>query len=162
MGETEMGNTICSQCGSSKTDPPPLLWGDVCDSCLNDHLSSRSDQLSTLLEDLQDPAAFVGRDLSVILANSRFAELFGKASHELVGRTVGEAIDCTSPSPDNPCGETFHCLQCGIRRFVELARVAGVRINGLPVTFGHKSGRCRTFKLTTESRGGSVFLMLRA
>jgi hypothetical protein len=132
----------------------------VCDSCIEQNLSSRSKELSLLLESLDNPAAFVGRDLAVILANSSFGELFGKANHELVGRSVGEAMDCTSPSPDNPCGETFHCLQCGIRRFVELARISGVRINQLPVTFGHKSGRCKTFKLTTESRGRSVFLML--
>ncbi len=114
------------------------------------------------MESLENPAAFVGRDLKVIVSNSRFAELFGKVNHDLSGRKVGEAIDCTSPSPDNPCGETFHCLQCGIRRFVELARISGVRVHELPVTFGHKSGKCKTFKLTTESRGDSVFLMLTA
>ena len=53
------------------------------------------------MESLENPAAFVGRDLKVIVSNSRFAELFGKVNHDLSGIGFPDAH-----------GVTWHVKKC--------------------------------------------------
>ena len=153
-----MGRTVCASCGSAFDEVRKVLFAEICDTCLASHLSSRAGELSARLEDLQWPAALVGRDLVLRQANSRLRALCDEyATREL---RVGEALDCACATKDARCGETFFCLQCGVRRVLEVARISGERISRVPVTIGHRSGERRAYTLTAEGTGDTVLFML--
>ncbi len=153
-----MGTVVCASCGSAYAEVRRFLFAGICDTCLESHLSSGTRELSDLLERLESPAALVGRDLVVLHANTRLKKLADEL--DAVGLRVGEALNCASVTPDTRCGETFLCLQCGIRRFLDLARITGERVSNVPVAIGSRSGDAQRFTLTAEGTGDTVLFLL--
>ena len=155
-----MAKTVCYRCGSALGAQGGLLLAEVCDSCLKVLLSSSHEELSALLESIQQPAALVRRDLAVVFSNSRLGRMFKKFDHDIVGLGIGTALDCAFATSDTRCGEGAYCLHCGIRRLVELSRITGEKISHIPMTFRHKSGLDQSYIFTTEKTGDAVLLTI--
>ena len=112
------------------------------------------------LRSLNRPAALVARDLTVLFSNSRLRKMLKKFGHDVVGLRIGEVLDCKYAASPSRCGETEGCLQCELRRLIELTRIAGERLTGIPISFQNKSGARKTFKITTEKAGDAVLLII--
>jgi hypothetical protein len=83
-----------------------------------------------------------------------------KFNHDVVGLRIGEVLDCKYAASPSRCGETEGCLQCELRRLIELTRIAGERLTGIPISFQNKSGARKTFKITTEKVREAVLLII--
>jgi hypothetical protein len=84
-----------------------------------------------------------------------------KFNHDVVGRRIGEVLDCKYAASPSRCGETtVVCLQCGLRKLIELAWITGERVSEIPISFQHRSGASKTFKITTGKAGGAVLLII--
>ena len=155
-----MGETVCCRCGSSMALQLGVVLADVCDECLRTLQSTESHVLNDLLEAVDRPAALVSRDMTVISFNRRFERLFQRFDRELGGLKIGEAMDCANATSDKPCGQSPFCPPCGVRRLVEIARIARERISQIPMSFRHKSGLEQTYVFTTEKRGDATLLTI--
>ena len=114
------------------------------------------------LRSLNRPAALVARDHTVLFSNIRLRKMLKKSNHDVVGLRIGEVLDCKYAASPSRCGETEGCLRCGLRRLIELTRITGERLDKIPISFQHRSGASKTFKITTEKAGNAVLLILRA
>ena len=110
---------------------------------------------------LNRPAALVARDLTVLFSNSRLRKMLKKFNHDVVGLRIGEVLDCKYAASPSRCGETEGCLQCELRRLIELTRITGERLSEIPISFQHKSGASKIFKITTQKADDAVLLMIR-
>jgi hypothetical protein len=156
-----MSEAACSRCGNAMAEQHADFLVGVCDPCLKTLVSTRSDELSDLLESHHQPAALIAPDMTVLAFNSRFEQLF-QSDHELGGMRVGEIVNCFHPTPEMPCGESHLCPHCEIRRLVELTRISGEKISKVPLSFRHKSGLDQTFVFTTHRQGETILLSIGA
>jgi len=155
-----MDETKCARCGSTMDQAQDVLPG-VCDPCFEKLISSPSEELSGLLEHHHSPAALIDSDMTVVAVNGGFEQIF-RGDHELRGMKVGSVLDCIRPTAETPCGETYSCPHCGIRRLVDATRASGERIRRVAMSFRHKSGLDRTYVFTTHKRGDTVLLSIGA
>ncbi len=148
-----MGETACVRCGNTVA----LRLGDVlagiCDDCMDSLLASGSVELNELLESCDQPAALVGRDMTIVAFNTRFEKVFQRLDRGLEGMKIGDAVDCAAPTSEQPCGQTHFCLQCGIKRLVDITRISGEGISRVPMSFRHRSGMDQTYVFSTDKRG---------
>ena len=134
----------------------------VCESCLQALLDSATEDISDFLDSLDQPAAIVARDHTVLHSNNHMSKMLERFDHDIVGLRIGEALECRYSASDRRCGENEVCLHCGLRRLVELARISGERITEFPLTIRHRSGESQTFKFATEKVGEAVLLVIAA
>lgn len=126
-----MGMAVCPRCNATMADDD-LAVGTVCGNCAS--------TLSSALETLALPAAFVNRDLTVVTSNSLFKRLSGKFTHAAAGLRIGEAMRCLSSARHGRCGETALCLHCGIRRLIDLASITGENFADIPLVVRDNDG----------------------
>jgi hypothetical protein len=155
-----MGETACFRCGTITALQPSEVLAGICDPCLNTLLFSGGGELNKLLESCNVPAALVGRDMTVVAFNSRFEQAFRRFDRELGGMKVGDVVDCAAPTPERPCGQTHFCLQCGIKRLVDITRISGEAINRVAMSFRHKSGLDQTYVFSTDKRGSATLVSI--
>ncbi|MGO9411082.1 MAG: hypothetical protein ACLQCB_10065 [Spirochaetia bacterium] len=155
-----MGQTVCVRCGQILDGRSGFHLVMLCEPCLNALLSSNMEILEELLDSLEQPAALVARDHTVLLSNHRLSRMLEKFDHDIVGLRFGEALGCRYAANEHRCGENEVCLHCGLRRLVELARISGEKIGGFPMTIRHRSGDSQSFTFATEKAGEAVLLMI--
>ena len=142
----------CCLCGTVTDGERGPLLDRFCEACYR-----TLPRFHALLESLDSPAALIARDYSVLYSNDLLRRVFAKVDKE--PQTIGEAIDCVHAVSRGRCGETFACLQCGLRRSVELSRLTGERLVGIPAQVRQNSGINQTLKLSTENAGEAIILM---
>lgn len=144
----------CCMCGRTIVLENNLSSPNVCNACLTTLVPSLA-----YLESLDQPAAIVARDHTILFSNSHLRKLI-EFAHDDAGIRIGEALDCQYAEEHEPCGETEFCFQCELRRFVALARITGERIGEIPMSFRQKSGKNQTLRFSTEKAGDAVLLMI--
>lgn len=149
-----MGKAICLHCNAPLGADDDLLVGNVCHFCTS--------TLSSILENLDLPAAYVNRDLTVMTSNRPFKKLFGRFVHDAVGLKIGEAMKCQSAAKHGRCGETSLCLHCGIRRLIDLARITGENFSDIPVIVRDKSRSEQLLHFSLTKAEESILVMLKA
>jgi hypothetical protein len=148
-----MGQAICVRC-NAPMDADDVSGEDrVCRSCTS--------TLSSVLETLDLPAAYVNRDLTVMTSNLRFKKLFGKFTHDTGGLRLGEAMMCRSSAKYGRCGETSLCLHCGIKRLVDLARITGEKFADIPLVLRDNSGTEQLLRFSFTKAEDSILVMLK-
>jgi hypothetical protein len=159
-GSVNMSEAVCSRCGRVLTGQSDFRSAEVCASCWEAIQSTFQKEFSVFLESLERPAALVDRNLSVLFHNNQFLKAFAKINQELVGLRLCESLDCAYVPTDRRCEESPQCLQCGLKRVVEVARISGEKVGEIGTTYSHKSGFDQTFRLTAERTGDAVFLVI--
>jgi hypothetical protein len=147
-----MGQAVCMRCNAPMDDDEVSLGERVCRVCTS--------ILSSVLENLHLPAAYVNRDLTVMTSNLLFKKLFGKFAHDTSDLGLGEAMQCQSTAKEGRCGETPLCLHCGIRRLVDLARITGEKFAGIPLVLRDKSGTEQLIRFSFTKAEDSILVML--
>ena len=145
---------ICPLCGNAQLEAGHHP-ARVCKDCSRLLLG-----LSRLLESFGSPAALVARDHTVLVTNSLLRRTFNEQA--AVGLRIGETIGCRNAAAYGPCGETFACPHCGLKRLIELSRLTGERLDGITTRFQQISGPSRAFKLSTEKAGEAILLKVAA
>jgi hypothetical protein len=146
-----MGAAACVRCNAPLAENESAA-GKVCGLCMS--------TLSSVLETLDLPAAYVNRDLTVMTSNRLFKKLFGKFTHD-TGLRIGEAMQCQSSTLHGRCGETSLCLHCGIRRLVDLARITGEKFNDIPLVVRDNSGAEQLLRFSFTKAEDSILVMLK-
>ncbi len=126
--------------------------GTFCPVC-----SRTAHQLSHFLETLDSPAALIARDHTILLANNLLRRML-QADRDSRGLRIGEAIGCKYAEPNDACGEAHACYHCALKRLIELSRITGERLSGLPLSVRQKSGADHSFRLSTEKTGEAILL----
>jgi hypothetical protein len=157
----KMGGRTCCRCGIIIAEQHRDVLGDVCDPCLKELISSGAGELAELLESHHLPAALIGADMTVLAFNSGFEQIF-RGDHELLGMRVGAVLDCFHPTPEMPCGETYLCPHCGIRRLIQATQVSGESISQIAMSFRHKSGLDQTYIFSAYRIGEAILLSVGA
>jgi hypothetical protein len=148
-----MGKAFCLRCNAPMDADDDLIVASVCRYCMS--------TLSSVLESLDLPAAYVNRDLTVMTSNKLFKKVFGKFTHDPAGVRIGEAMKCRSSAKDERCGETSLCLHCGIRRMIDLARITGERFADIPLVVRDKSGAEQLLRFSFAKAENSILVMLK-
>jgi hypothetical protein len=147
-----MGKAFCLRCNAPMDDDDDPLVASVCRFCMS--------TLSSVLETLALPAAYVNRDLTVMTSNKLFKKVFGKFTHDPAGLRIGEAMKCSSSAKYGRCGETSLCLHCGIRRLIDLARITGERFADIPLVVKDNSGTEQLLRFSFTKAENSILVML--
>lgn len=147
-----MGTAVCLRCNGPMADDE-LSSENVCGACMR--------VLSTALETLDLPAAYVNRELTVMTSNRLFKTLFGKFTHDPSGLRIGEAMKCQSSVQLGRCGETSLCLHCGIRRLIDLARITGEKFADIPLLVRDNSGAEQLLHFSFTKAENAILVMLR-
>jgi hypothetical protein len=82
----------------------------LCEPCLKTFLASGSDGLAAFLNSINRPAALLDRDHTVLHSNSFLGRMLEKFDHDIVGRRIGEALECRYAAEGLGCGENEVCL----------------------------------------------------
>ena len=130
----------------------------ACESCFNSLMSSRSGELPDYLDALPHPAALVKPDHTVLFANGHFRRL--QEQRTVIGRQVGDVLECMYAPILGRCGETVACILCSLRRAVERTWLTGEGQREIPVSYPHKAAARKTMTVTTERVGDAVLLIL--
>jgi len=117
--------------------------------------------LSSVLETLDLPAAYVNRDLTVMTSNLMFKKLFEKFTHDTRGLRLGEAMKCHGSSGYGRCGETSLCLHCGIKRMVDLAHITGEKFADIPLVLRDESGTEQLIRFSFTKAEDSILVMVK-
>jgi hypothetical protein len=149
-----MGKAICLRCNALLGNDDNLSARNVCRLCAS--------TLSSVLETLDLPAAYVNRDLTVMTSNTLFKKFFGRFVHDAAGLKIGEAMKCQSAARDGHCGEAPLCLHCGIRRLIDLARITGENFADIPLIMRDKSGSQHLLRFSFAKAEESILVMLKA
>jgi hypothetical protein len=155
-----MEETACQRCGARVDARDGLHLARLCEPCLKTLLVSGSDGLAAFLSFVDRPAALVGRDHTVLHSNGLLGRMLEKFDHDIVGRRIGEALECRYAAEGLGCGKNEVCLHCGLRRVIELARITGEKIARFPTTIRHRSGDNKAFTFATEKAGEAVLMMI--
>ena len=148
-----MGQAVCMRCNAPLDDDSVSLGERVCRACTS--------TLSSVLETLDQPAAYVNRDLTVMTSNLLFKKLFGKFTHDVRGLRLGEAMMCRGSARYGRCGETALCLHCGIKRLVDLARITGEKFADIPLVLKDNSGTEQLIRFSFTKAEDSILIMLK-
>jgi hypothetical protein len=154
-----MGDTLCVRCTRQLEEEDSLYrLTRTCERCFTTVLSSRGVVVSGYLESLRMPAALVARDQRILFSNGRFRKL--AAGREVVGRTIGDALECIYSPLLGRCGEAVVCLLCRLKSSVENTWLTREGLRGVPFSFPHKEEGRRRFSITTEIVGDAVLLLM--
>jgi hypothetical protein len=148
-----MGKAVCLRCNAPMEGDDDLPAGRVCHLCMS--------TLSSVLETLAQPAAYVQRDLTVMTSNLLFKKLFGKFTHDPAGLRIGEAMKCRSSAKDGRCGEVSLCLHCGVRRLIDLTRITGEKFADIPLLMRDESGAEQLLHFSFTKAENSILVMLK-
>jgi hypothetical protein len=134
------------------------LLTKTCEKCFDSVLSSGDRRLSAYLDSLNVPAALIGEDQTVLMANEHFQGM--AQNSDVVGSTLGEVMECMYAPLLGRCGGSAPCLLCRIKRSVDHTWSTGEGLRGVPVSFPHKAEGRKTFTIATEPVGGAVLLLM--
>jgi cytochrome c len=154
-----MGQTLCFQCHQALEENDGFRsLIRACDSCLVSVLSSPDERLTGYLESLDNPAAVVSPDFSILFANGRFMN--ATDGRQPAGLRVGEALGCTYARTLGQCGETVPCILCHLKQAVEATLQSGAGLRGVPMSYPHERLERKAFSITTQKVSGGVLLIL--
>jgi hypothetical protein len=88
--------------------------------------------------------------------------MINKYTEDLLGVTIGEALECAYEAEHNNCGKTHICLQCGVRRMVDLARITGHRLVDIPLSLRSKSGSDHKLLFTFAKAGDAILILFKS
>jgi len=156
---TAMEQRACVRCKQLVEASGPHLMR-LCKRCLKVLLSTQGEELFAFLNSLDQPAALVAKDQTVLHSNRHLGRMLEKFDHDIVGLRIGEALDCKNAANERRCGENEICLHCGLRRMVELSRISGETIAEFPVIIRNRMGGSQTFTLASGKAGDTVLLII--
>jgi hypothetical protein len=148
-----MGQTVCMRCNEPMELDNESSEDRVCRTCKS--------TLSSVLETLDLPAAYVNRDLTVMTSNRLFKKLFGRFAHDNGAPRLGEAMKCRSSAKSGSCGEEALCLHCGIKRLVDLARITGEKFADIPLVLRDNSGTDQLLRFSFMKAEDTILVMLK-
>ena len=157
-----MRETTCLRCKKTFGSENGLVPAKICQTCLNSLPLHSDEEISFFLESLDLPAAFISRDFGIRLSNSSLNKMVNRLTPDLLGARIGEALECAYETEHRNCGETQICLQCGVRRMVDLARITGYRLVDIPITLRSKSGNERRLLFTFAKAGEAILILLKS
>ena len=157
-----MGKTICLRCNKPFGREDGLVLAKICQPCLDALPSATNDELSSFLESLDLPAAFINHDLSVRISNDSLSKMVNTLTDDLLGVRIGEALECAYAKEHGGCGKTHICFQCGVRRMVDLTRITGERFHDIPITLRSKSGNEHKLLFTFAKAGDAILVMFKS
>jgi hypothetical protein len=157
-----MGKAICIRCNWPIGVDDGLAIANICQSCLDALPSSTNADISSFLESLEHPAAFISHGLSVRISNDLLGKMVNRLTDDLLGVRIGEALECAYESEHGNCGETHICLQCGVRRMVDLARITGERFHDIPLALRSKAGSEHKLLFTFAKAGDAILVLLKS
>jgi len=146
----------CPLCGATKIARGSRGSKDVCEAC-----SRALTRLSAYLESLDYPVALIAADHTILYSNGPLQSSVSRDVSQVVGLKIGEVLDCKNVSAHGSCGETPFCLHCDLRRSIELSRITGERLQGIPATIQKSSGGSTTCTVSAEKAGEAILLTLR-
>jgi hypothetical protein len=154
-----MGTMVCFRCMRSLDRENELsLMTRTCEKCFNAALSSRAEVVADYLDSLRIPAALIAQDQTVISSNGHFRSM--SPDRDIVGRKLGEVLECMYSPILGRCGDTVACLLCRLKRSVERTWTTGEGLRAVPFSFPHKAEGRKTFTITTEVVRGAVLLLM--
>jgi ferredoxin len=154
-----MGSTVCFSCRRPLEPGDDLrLMRKACGQCFSTILSSSSEKLSAYLESLDGPAALLSEEQVILVSNSFFQKM--TSNREVVGRKVGEVLECMYTPLLGSCGETVACGLCKLKISVEHTSLTGEELRKVTLSVPHKAEARRTFTITTGIVGGAVLLVM--
>ncbi|HET6449974.1 MAG TPA: hypothetical protein VFI08_01635 [Spirochaetia bacterium] len=130
----------------------------ACESCFNDLMTSRKAEIPQYLDALSHPAALVTPNNTVLVANKGFHSL--QMDKTVVGRQVGDVLECMYAPLLGRCGETVACILCALRRAVESTWSTGEGLRDVPVSYPHRVAARKTMNVTTERVADAVLVIL--
>ncbi len=154
-----MSRTACDRCGRG-LDPRELLLEKLCEECFNSLLSSRDETLSEYLEALGRPAALLSSNLTVLFANFKFCKALMIFPHDIVGRMIGEVLNCVYTSTPGSCGETVSCSLCDLKKLIELSQKEERSIY-TQVDYLRKPGILMRMEIIVKKAGEAILFMTR-
>ena len=143
----------CPLCGTALIDIRGHGPVEVCNACFR-----VSYRFLAHLESLSSPAALIARDHIVVSSNDSMRKMFDDNGRDPVGLRIGEVLDCKHAVSHGLCGETFACLQCGLRRLIALCGVTGERLAEIPTRLLQQSGDNATYSVSAERAGAAIIL----
>ncbi len=126
---------------------------------------NRAPGLAICLEAMGGPSVVLNADRQILASNRRFRELVGgKASADLVGRRLGEAIGCQNAgSTPAGCGSAAGCSFCGAFQSIASAlRENSQTTKEVRLTIGAESGHALDLEVTVTPLPieGTAFALL--
>jgi hypothetical protein len=115
-------------------------------------------KVADYLETLNVPAALLSTDQTVLLSNSLLQRI--QRGHDETGLRVGEMLGCMYTQTLGRCGETVACILCKLKKTVEHTLLTGQGLQGVQMSYPHKTQARKTFMITTEKMGRAVLVML--
>jgi len=117
--------------------------------------------IEALLESMDVPAALVSRDLVVLSANRRLYGLTRDGGMNAIGIRIGLALGCAHAEVPGPCGQTEACLECWLRRSVDLARICDARVPWVRWDFLPHAGHRTPYAISAVKTREAVVLTLK-
>jgi len=114
-----------------------------------------------LLESLDSPAALLSRDLVVLSVNRRLCGITRDGCSKAIGMKIGLALGCVHAARVGECGQTEACVECWLRRSVDLARISGAQIPGIPWDLFPHGGPRRPYAISAVKTREAVVLTLK-
>jgi hypothetical protein len=88
--------------------------------------------------------------------------MINRYTDDLLGVTIGDALECTYAAEHDNCGKNQICLQCGVRRMADLARITGYRLVDIPITLRRKSVSEHKLLFTFAKAGEAILILLKS
>ena len=160
---------ICAWCRNEIIHEPAIneegISHGICESCREYFFSSQGPPtFDSFLDMLPVPVVVVDDNVKVVAANDMACSLMGKGCDELVGRNLGDAIECCYARLPEGCGRSVHCRSCTIRMTVLDTFRTGRSHYEVPAYHDlcfYDSVRNISFLISTEKSGDFVFLKIR-
>ena len=149
-------STTCVLCGTAAKQGACHDHLGFCQSC-----AMTLPSFEALLESLDSPAALLSRDLVILSENRRLRGITHYGGSTAVGAKIGLALGCVHAARTEECGRTDACAECWLRRSVDLARISGARIPGVPWDLLPHTGPRRPYAISAVKTREAVVVTLR-
>ena len=142
----------CSLCGTTLDTANVSHGGRLCGHC-----SQALPPLAKSLESTGAPGAALSRDLTVVLTNKLFCGIAELCGDEAVGLQIGLALGCKHAEETGACAQADACDFCWLRRSIEVARISGERLHGIPLELATAETH-GFFRLSVQRAGAAILL----
>lgn len=159
------------QCAWCKADLDPdrgelgqeKISHGICSLCAIELTRGSGSSAADILEMLRDPVFVVDGDGRMLGANQLGQRMLAKSQDQIVGSFGGDAFECAYAALPGGCGQTVHCLTCGIRNLVMWTLKSGSSFHKVPAFQRIKTSKGVErflFTVSTERVGERVLLRI--
>lgn len=155
---------VCSYCQKEMGRKYPfnkeIITHGVCQDCFDYY----QDQMAGLsfdqfLDRFESPIMVVDADGRIVSCNTKAAEMTGKTQIEMFDLLGGDAMECAYARLPEGCGQTIHCIECGIRNTVQETMTTEIPQQDVPVTLVQENMTLEMI-ISTKKVGGVVSITI--